>query len=125
MLSVPDWEYRDVPADKISFATRAIPGIQMADLVTREIMKWLDNLATGYHAPRRPYFADLFDQKKICYHKYERTYFEGMKKHIEDKGTSMKPYHDWRRAQKLRDTTKNRIKYHFFRDIQNRGEPKV
>lgn len=123
MIKLPEWEHSELLADKVSFATRKDAGIQMADLVARETMRWLDNLATGYSRPRSRCFANLFESKKLIYHVFEKSYFESLKGRLAEfvkEGHEMTKYHEWRKSNRMQDTTENRLRFHIQLDILQR-----
>jgi hypothetical protein len=114
MIKVPEFEHWELLADKISFATRKDPGIQMADMVARESMKWLMTVVQGANAIRSTCLAGLTDSHRLHWHHFHKDYFVQRVAHVQkliDEGHPVGNYEQWRARKGCQDTTENRIRY--------------
>ena len=120
MQRVEEWPHRSFIADKVSFATRATVGIQVADLVAREGMKHLDNIVGPVQRPKRGAVRALEESKRFGFKFYVGEYFKGMKASLQqmenDSAFPVKfaEYREWLKERGLTDNQSNRIRYFVF-----------
>jgi hypothetical protein len=106
-----EWDDREYLADKISFATRKTVGIQVADLVARETMKWSDGIG---RSDIRKSMKALIDTKRFTFEFYGTDWFNELIKDVEAMnipGNSLAEYDAWRSNLNLDDNCGNRIRY--------------
>lgn len=114
MIKFPEFEHWDLLADKLSFATRKHPHIQMADMVAREAMNWLLTVVREDNSARSTCLALLTDSKRIHWNHFHKDYFAQRVAHVQkliDDGHPMGNYDEWRKRKGCQDTTENRIRY--------------
>jgi hypothetical protein len=111
----PDWEVSRVMADKISFATRKTPAIQVADLFAREVMKESERLMGATSRVRRKSFEALAETKRFGFDFMGREYFQDFKNKLpellERSGLKMEDYFAWAASKGLTDCWTTRTKY--------------
>lgn len=115
MIKLPEFEHCELLADEISFSTREDERIQMADLIAREVMKWLTVMVQRTNTPRSPGFADLIDKKRLTFHHFEKSYFVQRVAHVQKlvaDGHPMGNFEEWRKNRNCQDNTENRIRFH-------------
>ena len=76
MAQSPDWPSSECLTDEIGLATRATPGIQMADLLARETMKQLDRRSGPVKRPVRQSMSALLASRRFRFEYYTREYCE-------------------------------------------------
>ena len=120
MVKLPEWEHRELVADRIAFSTRKNPKIQAADLWAREVMKFGEEALRTNQPRKRPLLEALEKTRRFGLDFYEASYFEGMKRIITERhlpGHTMNEYHEWRKRYNIQDTMEHRIRYHMFLDL--------
>jgi hypothetical protein len=125
MVNLPEWKFHQFLADKISFASRKEPGIQMADLVARETMKHMDNIVGPVKRLPRLSMRALARTRRFKFDFFPKEYFQDLKRNIGRlirPGGSISEYKKWREGHSLVDNAANRLRYMtWLRSMQNRG----
>jgi hypothetical protein len=119
MLEDASWEHRQYVADEITYATRKNPKIQVADLWTREIMKFVDNSKGPIKRPMRRSLEVLRKTHRFGFDIHETSFFESMRAHMEKThvpGRALGEYEAWREKLGIIDNTENRLRYWFHLD---------
>lgn len=115
MAQSPDWPSSECLTDEIGSATRATPGIQMADLLARETMKQLDNEIGPVRRPVRQSMTALLASRRFRFEYYTREYCEKLvasaRRWVESAGFTPERYQDWLSARRLHDTLPSRIRF--------------
>jgi hypothetical protein len=113
-------------ADEISFtSSRKQPRIQIADLMTRETMKELDNRIGPVKRERRRSLIALHETGRFGCDCFLREYFEDMRDKLgelenKDPNFSRTAYVNWLNQANLSDTQNNRIKFLIWFSTQER-----
>jgi hypothetical protein len=126
MLKLPEWEDRELVADRIAFSTRKNPRIQAADLWAREVMKFGDECVLKNQPLKSPFLEALEKTRRFGLDVYATSYFREMKKDITERhlpGHTMNEYHAWRQRYNMQDTMEHRIRYHMFLDLVEKHKP--
>lgn len=108
---------RELMDDEVAFVSRKDIGVQAADLVAREAMKWLDNRIGPVSRYTRTSTHVLLDSKRIKFRLYGREWFEKLRD-----GAAMMPeesyaryseegYRQWLSQERLQHTLPNKIRY--------------
>lgn len=117
MRTEQNWVDRDFVADKISFATRKTPNVQVADLWARELMKDFENTIGPVRRPMRISFDVLRNTHRFGSEIYDTKYFEDMKAALErmyESGRGPGEYDAWRAQRGVQDNTETRMQYMFY-----------
>lgn len=121
----PSWEHAKY-LDEISFAKRLdTVGIQAADLLAREAMKYCDNFFVGLSdRPVRKPIKEFSDSHKYYFDFYSRGYFQAYKDQFEElakeSGFNVEDYRMWLLQNKLKDNLTNRHRYLLYLAITNK-----
>jgi hypothetical protein len=111
---------------EISFASREVVGIQVADLFAFETMKRIDNLIGPVKRPTRLSLQVLEKTKRFKPHCYTESYFEFLRRYYGSQkiATDNKAYKAWLSANNCLDNTENRTRYVIYMDDMKklRGE---
>lgn len=128
MRTEQNWVDRDFVADKISFATRTTPNIQVADLWTRELMKDFENCIGPVRRPMRISFDVLRRTHRFGSEIYDTKFFEDMKQALEsvyEPGRGAGEYEAWRAQRGVQDNTEIRMQYMFHLSRQRKSNGQV
>lgn len=99
-------------AGKVSFSSRAEPGIQAADLWARELMKRCDTHLFDDRAHARPQWNTLASTKRFQFHfTLGRELAQTLDETPLLAGLSPEDYERWRSANRLVDNLSNRFRY--------------
>jgi hypothetical protein len=127
MKSLSEWRFHEFLADKISFASRKEPGIQMADLVARETMKHLDNIVGPEKRSTRLSMKALSESRHFKFDFFQREYLQDLRRKINilmRPGSSISEYKTWREAHRLVDNADSRLRYMIWVRSQERRSPR-
>jgi hypothetical protein len=117
MAKSSQWKHAEQLMEMVSFASRRESvGIQVADLVAREAMKYCDNFFTGRDSrPVRKSIQALSDSQRYYFDFYNREYFRGWKDQSESlqekSGITIEDYRQWLFKNKLDDNLFNRHRF--------------
>jgi hypothetical protein len=99
-------------AEKVSFASRAEPGVQAADLWARELMKRCDTHLFNDRARARPQWNILMGTKRFQFHfTLGRELAQTLDETPLLAGLNPADYEQWRSENKLVDNLSNRFRY--------------
>jgi len=101
-------------SDKISFVSREEIGIQAADLIAHEGMKWLYNRRGKISRIRRLATQVIQRSGRIKFEAYERSWFEKALRDSKDYHISKDECGKWLQERGLHNTLGNRILYEFY-----------
>jgi hypothetical protein len=125
LRNLPDWkDWEDLTFDEISFASRKTIGVQIADLLARETMKYLDNVVGPVKRPPRRSFIALRECKRFGFDFFMREYFQDFRSRFDDIGERVgmrrDEYFAWLREKGLNDNMSNRHRWIFDLDYRER-----
>jgi hypothetical protein len=83
-INQPEWRESTLLDNKVSFACRTNPMIQMADLLAREGMKELDRHVGPIHYPERKSKSALARDDHFRFIEFRRDYFQRWAEHMPD-----------------------------------------
>jgi hypothetical protein len=123
LVNMPEWKANIFMRHKLSFAGNKNPRIQMADLVARETMKWLDNEIGPRKRPLRKSMAALAASNGFFFEKMDREYCarwrDQMPNLMAQVGFTEQAYAEWLGSHGLDDNITNRLRYLAW--LQNKG----
>jgi hypothetical protein len=120
VVNMPGTDFSDyfMFADKVIFATRKTPQVQMADLLARETMKRFDNEFGPKKRDMRHSFRALQQTRRFSFEWYGKEHFEELIRQANElakargHSTLLQKYNEWRTAHKNPpDTFEVRIRY--------------
>jgi hypothetical protein len=130
LTKLPEWEYKYSPilhpSIEFIWAEEDI-GIQAADLIARETMKYCDNFIVGpTERNMRKSIKTLVDSEKYLFQFFSKNEFEywenQVKKYEKEIDYNDDEYKAWLSGRKLNDNKVNRIRYMIHIDSLNRIE---
>lgn len=130
ILEKSNWGYAEY-LDEISFANRSkTVGIQAADLLAREAMKYCDNILNGsIRRPVRKSIKALSETDKYSFDFLTRSYFEDYKNKFEKlqekAGVTREDYRRWLLQNKLDDNIFNRNKFVLYLEDSEENPKKI
>jgi hypothetical protein len=103
--------------DELSFASRTVIGIQVADLFTFETMENLDNNFIGIKQKRGSLEA-LEKTDRFHIEHFEESDFESLRQHFSEQriAADQRSYEEWRKRHRCNDNTENRTRYLMYLD---------
>lgn len=119
-MTDPGWKEHMVSS--IAFeCSRDNPGLQVADLFTRETMKALDNIVGPVKRPPRKSWLALYDTGRFHIDGVSDAWFESLKVQMpmleEQTGMSSAGYAHWLKTNNLQDSTTNLFLHMHWSDI--------
>jgi len=124
MAKSTDWLAGEWLAEKISSATIATPGIQMADLLSRESMKYLDNQIGPTKRRIRASLEAMMSAKRFRIEVYSPEHSQNIVNAIRGNEAlsemSAQNYQKWLQRKRTTDTMRNRVR--FLNDQQPRAK---
>lgn len=118
MVDLPEWKHSTFIFGEISFASRELPEIQIADLVVRETMKDLDNRIGPVHRNTRGSMRALIDSRRFQANYLTREHFEEFLRHNESEMAAWcENYGAWLAERNIIDSISSRQRYSIEVDI--------
>lgn len=115
MGNAPEWRGSEFIEKDVTYASRKNPKIQVADMWAREVMKHTDRtIISSPPLPMRRSFQVLRKNKLFSLDMVDKSYFEDMKRKVQDNRPGLDKYYGWLAKHRRQDNTENRIRFEIY-----------